>query len=398
VTLLRLALRDIRRSAFRSWTIATCAFLVAALGLSALLLARGARASLDLVSARLGADIVVVPSGATTQVEAALLMGVPTRRWLPSAVVGQIRALPNVAAASPQLYLASLANASCCTVSNMFLVAFDPATDFTVQPWIREQVGASGLPIGGAVGGSLVAVPPGEKGLTLYGYPLDLKARLAPTGTNLDRSIFLTFETARDMASRSVTAAAQPLEVPSDGVSAVMVKVADGSEARGVASLITDRVKGVTASVAPSMFGAFRDETGAVLSGLLAALAVTGGFSLVFIALVSSMAAHDRRRELGVLRALGATRAGVVGLLVVQAAAVTAAGAATGAAVAAAGIYLFRDLIVRRSGIPLLFPAPGELALLVIAGVLSIVIGVSLAVALPASRTAIQEPATSMRE
>jgi len=398
VTLLRLALRDIARSAFRSWVIAACAFLVAALGLSALLVARGAQASLRLVTERLGADIIVVPSGSEPQVETALLMGIPTERWMPAASAGEIRALPGVAAASPQLYLASLKNASCCSVSSMFLVAFDPETDFTVQPWIEEQVSIQGLSLGSAVGGSLVSVPEGEQGLTIYGSALDLDAQLAPTGTNLDRSLFLTFDTAREMARQSRTKAVAPLKLPEDGISAVLVKVAPGSEAQGVAALISDRVSGVNASVAPRMFGAFRDQTGSVLDSLLAALALTVGFSLVFISLVSTMAAHDRRRELGVLRALGATRTGVVQLLVVQAAAVTAAGALAGAAVAAMSTYLFRDLIIRRLGFPFLFPTSGELAVLVAAGLLVIVAGVVLAVAIPALRTALQEPATAMRE
>lgn len=398
MTLLRLALRDIGRSAFRSWVIAACSFLVAALGFSALLVARGAEASLGLVSARLGADIIVVPSGSEPQVETALLMGVPTKRWMPAAAVGEIRGLPGVAAASPQLYLASLKGASCCTVSNMFVVAFEPQTDFTIQPWIVQEVGAKGLPLGGTVGGSLVSVPEGEKGLTIYGAPLSLDTHLASTGTNLDRSLFMTFETARDMARQSKTKAVSPLEIPDDGVSAVLVKVASGSEARGVASLISDRIAGVTASVAPQMFGAFRDQTGSVMGGLLAALALTGGFSLVFISLISTMAAHDRRREIGVLRALGATRTGVVWLLVAQAAAVTAAGALAGALTAATGIFLFRDLMVKRLGFPFLFPSAGELALVLVTGLAVIVAGVALAVALPALRTALQEPANAMRE
>jgi len=398
VTLLRLAIRDIGRGAFRSSVVAACAFLVAALGFSALLVARGAQESLGLVSERLGADVIVVPSGTQPQVETALLMGVPTERWMPSDSVERIRDLPGVSAASAQLYLASLKGASCCTVSNMFVVAFDPKTDFTVQPWIEQEMGAGGLPRGGAVGGSLVSVPEGEKGLTIYGSPLSLEAHLAPTGTNLDRSLFLTFETARDMARDSKTKAVAPLEIPEDGVSAVLVKVAPGSDAQGVATLIANRITGVTASVAPRMFGAFRDQTGSVLGGLLAALALTCALSLVFISLVSTMAAHERRREIGVLRAMGATRAGVVWLLVAQAGAVTAAGALAGAAVAATGIYLFRDLIVKRFGFPFAFPALGELALLLSGGLLVIVTGVALAVALPAVRTALQEPASAMRE
>ena len=46
-----------------------------------------------------------------------------------------------VAVASPQVYLESLSHASCCAVSHMFIVAYDPRTDFTVEPWLHQELG-----------------------------------------------------------------------------------------------------------------------------------------------------------------------------------------------------------------------------------------------------------------
>lgn len=398
MTLLRLALRDIGRSTFRSCVVALCAFLAAALGFGTLLVARGAQASLGRVADRLGADVIVVPSGAEARVESALLMGSPAGIRLPASEVETIRSLPGVAGASPQLYLASLANASCCTVSDMFLVAFDPATDFTVQPWIDRELGAGGLRVGEAIGGSLVSVPEGERGITLYGYPLELRAKLAPTGTNLDRSLFITAATAREMASRSVTGAVAPLVIPADSVSAILVKVAPGSEARGVAALIGARLPDVAASLGPSMFATFRRQMDAVMGGLLTTLAVTFGLSLVFIASVSAMAAHERRREVGVLRALGATRSAVVTAQVIQAAVLTIAAGSAGFAAAALGIWLFRDLIVERLGFPFLYPGVAELLVVAVAGLTALAAGVSLAVAVPVGFASLQEPSIAMRE
>jgi putative ABC transport system permease protein len=398
VTLFRLAIRDIGRSTFRSWVIAACAFLIAGLGLATLLITGGAQQSLGLVSDRLGADVIVVPAGSEPSVENALLMGVPTGKWMPVADLEAIRALPGVAAASPQVYLASLSGASCCSVSSMFLVAFDPSSDFTVQPWIDQRLGTGGLALGDGIGGASVSVPEGDEGLTLYGYPLRLISTLAPTGTNLDRSLFITAATARDMASRSATAAVKPLVIPEDGVSAVLVKVAPDSEAQGVAALISDRVPGVSAVAGPRMFATFRSQMSAILNGLLGVLGITLGLSLVFIALVSTMAAHERKREIGVLRALGATRSHVVVSQVLQAAIVTIVGGVAGASVAAAATWLFRDLIIQRLGFPFIYPAPGELVLLSVEGLLVLVAGVALAVAVPAIRSGLQEPSATMRE
>ncbi len=83
MSLLRLAWRNIAGSSFRSWVVFLCALFVAGLALSSTLVMRGAENSLRLAMERLGADIIVVPRGAETKVESALLMGHPATVWMP---------------------------------------------------------------------------------------------------------------------------------------------------------------------------------------------------------------------------------------------------------------------------------------------------------------------------
>ena len=85
--LYRLALKNIAGSAFRSWVVALSALLVASLALGTTLIMRGAQNSLRLAIDRLGADVIVVPEGTATEVETALLMGIPTEVWMPREVL-----------------------------------------------------------------------------------------------------------------------------------------------------------------------------------------------------------------------------------------------------------------------------------------------------------------------
>src|SRR5512142_260963 len=98
-----------------------CAALVAVFATATTIVLGGARESLDLAIQRLGADIVVVPCGAEQRVENALLMGAPVRSWMPTRNLEAVRAIPGVEVASPQVYLATLGDASCCTLPEMFL-------------------------------------------------------------------------------------------------------------------------------------------------------------------------------------------------------------------------------------------------------------------------------------
>jgi putative ABC transport system permease protein len=226
MNLYRLALKNISGSAFRSWVVGLCALLVATL--ATMLIMRGAQDSLRLAIDHMRADIVVVPEGTANKVESALLMGMPVEVWMPQEVLGQVTAVPALQVVSPQLYLSTLIGASCCSVERMFLIVCDPATDFTVEPWLIENLG-DGLRLGEVVGGTYVFVPEGEHNVQLYGYFVTLKANMEPTGTGLDQSMFLTLETARDIARISQTMAESPLEILDDSISVVMIKATAGS-------------------------------------------------------------------------------------------------------------------------------------------------------------------------
>ncbi len=305
--------------------------------------------------------------------------------------------VPGVAAASPQLYLSSLSNAACCAVSDMFMVAFDPRTDFTIEPWLKQKLGHE-LRLGEAVGGSYVFTPEGEENIKLFGYFITLKGNLAPTGTGLDQTMFLTFETAQDVARISKTRAERPLEIPANSVSAVLVQVQPGLKTSQVAVDILQKVPGVTPIESPNMFQAFRQQITGLLRGMLAILSITLLLSLVLIGLIFSMAANERRREIGVLRALGATRGFVFQSILAEAALLAVDGGAVGIALACLATYLFRDLLMRSLGIPFLFPSLPSLVTLVGGGLAVALGGVTLAAFIPAYRVSRQDPALAMRE
>jgi putative ABC transport system permease protein len=395
--LVTLAWREVSGNAFRSWVIGLCAFVIAVFVLSTALIVRGSGDSLALTLKRLGADILVVPQGAETQVQGALLTGSPTKYSMPTTDVDLIRGIDGVEAASQQLYLESLANASCCAVSNMFMVAYEPSTDFTVGPWLKTSLGSGGLALGDAIGGVDVSATSAGHGIKLYGYLLHLRANLERTGTNLDNSIFMTFQTAGEMAELSKTQAQQPLTIPPDAVSSVLVKVTPGAHVDDVAAGILRAVPGVTAIESPDMFSTFRSQISVVREGMVAVLAMAVVFSLVLTGFLFSMSVNERRRQIGVMRALGATRRTILLWLFIEAEGVALVGGIVGGVLAAACIYLFRSLLSRSLGF-FVFPSPALAVGLIVAGLVAAVVCIAAAVAIPAVRICRGEPAMTMRE
>jgi putative ABC transport system permease protein len=392
-----LALKNLFGSAFRSVVVIISALLVAAFALSTTLIMRGAQNSIQLANDRLGADIVVVPEGAETKVESALLMGKPATVWMPSSNLQKVASLAGIAAVSPQLYLSTLANAACCSASNMFMIAYDPKTDFTLTPWLKSHIGDS-LKLGEAVGGTLVFTPSGQQNILLYGYFVTLKANLEATGTGLDQSMFFTFDTAKDIARVSISRAAKPLEIPDDKISAIMVKVQPGADINEISALIVRNTPGVTAITSPNLFLSYRQQMLGLLRTVAFVLVITWFLSIALIGLVFSMASNERRRELGVLRSLGATRDFVMQELLTEAAVLAMIGGGIGVLLATAVTFLFRSFIFQSMGVPFVFPSLPTLAGQIIGGLLLAVISVGLAALLPAYRISRQDPAIAMRE
>jgi putative ABC transport system permease protein len=394
---LSLALKNLSGSAFRSGVVSACALLVSAFALFTTLVMRGAETSLHLAIDRLGADIIVVPQGAEDRVENALLMGAPAEAWMPTERLQQIAALPGVQAASPQLYLATLTGASCCSVSNMFIIAYDPRSDFTVRPWLQRQLGEE-LRLGEVVGGSFISATEGRQNIRIYGYLVTLRANLEPTGAGLDQSMFMTFDTARDIAGKSAVQAEAPLEIPQDSISAILIKTAPGVDPQALAVRILQTVPNVTPIQSANMFQTYRKQMTGLLAGVLATLAGAWLLSTALIGLVFSMAANERRKELGVLRALGATRRFVFQTLLLEASLLAVMGGAVGVALAALAVFLFRRLIIVSLDLPFLLPSAASLAPQVLAGLLLALITVNLAALIPAMRISRQDPAIAMRE
>src|SRR5512145_668472 len=129
-----------------------------------------------------------------------------------------------------------------------------------------------------------------------------------------------------------------------------------------------------------------------LLKTIMLIMGVTWVLSVVMIGLVFSMAANERRKELGVLRALGATRRFVFQSLLAEASFMALFGGLTGIILADLVIFLFRNLIMVTFGIPFLLPSVGSLLALVVAVLLLALISVNLAALIPAYKISRLDP------
>ncbi len=364
LTPLALAWATLRRRPARSGSLCLLVALFAFALCAAALVNAWLKSGLSGLSGRMGADILIVPYGYEKKLEGALLRGEPSQFYTKVELVDKIRGHAFVAAASPQLFLTSL-SAGCCSVK-VQLVGFDPATDFSVGPWLRSRLDK---PLGQLgtdeiVVGALITAKPGES-IRFFGKPFTVAARMDRSGMGFDSSVFMTLEAARLLTKEALFAelAAEglmPLGGADDAdaaISSVLIKVKDGSSVKEAANELM-RLYAIPYNldmlVAADMLSAISSSI-KNLSLLLFGLACgLWGIALLALFVVFSAGQAERRREMAILRLLGATRKRLALITLTEALLISLAGAAGG--LGAAGLLLlpFAPLLFQTLGLPYL--------------------------------------------
>jgi len=384
--------------AYRSAFIAGFILVLAAFLMSTTLFSRSIGRSLALGTQRLGADIVVIPEGKEKQTKAALLLGKPvSSSWMPEENLRRIAGVEGVSAVSPQLYLETLTGAACCSAWEMFMVAFDPGTDFTILPWLKERARGP-LRAGEVIGGDWISVPEGEKHIRIYGVPVNLAGKLEPTGMGLDQTLFLPQATAREIAGRSNVSAEKPLEIPAGKISAVQVKVKKDQPIDDVARRIMTAVPGTYALASLELTRTIHRETEGLFRVLFLGLALVWIVAVFLSGLVFSLMVNTRRREIGLLRALGASRGFIFKLFFMESATLGLGGGVAGILVALVFVFLFRIYLMRAAAIPMLFPPLWSVIAIMFFGLFVVLILALPAFLYPAVRASRMDPASTLRE
>ncbi len=316
---------------------------------------------------------------------------------MPEENLDRVAGVEGVERVSPQLYLQSLTGAACCAAWELFIIAIDPETDFTVQPWLQEKLNRP-LGLVEVVGGQFVFVPEETNVFMLYGVDLDLIANLEPTGTGLDQTAFISFETSQLMASESITKAMMPLEIPEGKISAIQVKVQPGYSVEDIASLIAQELPGVYAITSLGITRTVQHQTAGLFRALWTMMIIIWAVASLLIGLVFFMMVNERRREIGTLRALGASTNFILRMFLTESAMLALGGGIVGVVVATMFVRFFGQFLTLTTEAPLLMPPLASLLGFVLACLAVALIVALPALVYPAIRASRIDPAEAMRE
>lgn len=394
LSLLQLSSQNLKRRLFRTFAVAACLALVTGALFSESLLAEGVQNSLQVGIGRLGADVMVIPYGQEVAVQTSLVMGEPSGFYMNRSVEKEVAAITGVERTSSQLFIASVSQASCC--SGYFqLIGFDPQTDFTITPWLKN---ALNRPLGNdeVIVGSKIFQQVGEE-LTFYGHHFTVAGRLESTGMGLDKTVFLPVQTAYLMAEESTVKAVKPLVVRRDQISAVLVKMDSKTFVDIVASRIKREVQGVSVVTSLQLVKSVENH----LSGLMQSLfLVTGTFwavSTLLIGTIFSMAINERRREIGLIRAIGATGSFIFKMVLAESTLLTFIGGLLGIVGGGVAMFSFSLLISKSLEVPYLWPTLIQVSRMIVTSLALAVLTGLLASVFPAAVSSKMEPLYAIR-
>jgi putative ABC transport system permease protein len=351
----RLLVRNIANRPHRNIATIISFAIIAATLFSAQILLSGAEQSLDNGMTRMGADIMVVPSAYNAKAETVILMGQPSTFFFNDSGFEKISGIKGVAKASPQIFIATLFGQACCSGPVQF-IAMDPSNDFTVSTWLKENpgvtMGKDDLIVGSKITGDI------GSDLRFFGHTYHILGRLGQTGMGIDMAVFARTEDAYVMADESGVKAVQKVTIPKGMVSAVLVKLEPGTSPYAVASEIRSKVPGTRTITPNGLLSAVTSQLGSVTRLLYGSTFAVTIVTIPLLAFIAAMIAHERRREIAILRALGATKKYVVKLMLAESLSLAVMGSFIGIGVASVILVFFQDFIAASIKIPFIIPSP----------------------------------------
>ncbi|HUU74922.1 MAG TPA: FtsX-like permease family protein [Methanoregulaceae archaeon] len=394
----------IRNKPGRNLATVFCFAFIAANIFSGQYLMAGASDSLDQGISRMGADLLVVPphylvflKGAGSDNTMAIVRVEPSIYRVNANVMDKILQVQGVSETSPQLFVTTV-DIPELSPSPIDIFAIDPATDFSIQPWLRH-------PLRNPLGHDEVIVGheiTGEESskISLYGHTYTIAGRLDPSQSAADNTLFLRLDDAYALAAEDGIVKSGPRISPGE-VSAILVRLEPGEDP----DLAEVRIKHLFPPTSFTVIGRHfsLDPIAKDIQGLpdllnyISVIVIVAAFPL--IALIAAMVAHERQREIGILRTMGAKKNIIIFLVIAESLSLAAIGGIIGVCASLIILMLLNAQGSLNGVLQVSFQMPGTAAIGMMAAMaLFVVIAIGCISSLyPAYRSSTMNPYEAIR-
>lgn len=391
----KIAKENIRQKPFRS----LCIFMVITIFTFALIvgsvLLKSMTNGLNSMSNRLGADIMVVPEGFDPHIDSILLTGKPSSFYLPSDALEKLKGIEGIDIASPQTYLATL-KASCCSYP-VQLVGIDNESDFIIKPWLGKAMSKE-LKDGNVIIGHHVEGDLDDK-IKFFGKEFKVSGKLSQTGMAFDSTVFMTREAIAKLAVEAERKVKHPLSKDGSLISTIMVKLKPGFDSTQVSKDINSKLNadGIYSLFSKRLVNQVNGNLSFISNFIRVIISFVWAIAVLVIALMYAMSFNERKKEFGVLRILGATRAKIMSISLLEVINQAVYAALLGLACALVTLVIIAPNMVEALKVPFLMPTALQLVIISAFSMLIAIFSSLLAAMLSVVKNSKKEVLESMR-
>ena len=352
-----LALQNIGRRKARASLLIAAVAISSAIVFTGVVMMRSIETSMAVGFSRLGADLMVVPQNALTNITAALLTAEPTGEVLDADLLDQAH-ITGISRAAPQRVFRTEQSEFGGQGESVDLIGYDPGNDFTIQPWINERLGRPMQP-GDVILGAARDVPLGSE-IALFGKPFRVYAKLGRTGAGThERGIFMPSAELLALvpAIREQTRKTPPMLEPRK-VSGFLIELTPGATELQVRFALLSHLSGTKVVAGGSLLTGIRQGVTALLGGAISLVSMMFASTALMVSVLFSAIVTERRSELGLLKAIGAKRSQIVGMVLIEAIVATGGGGLCGVVFGMLLLRLFERSLVyylTEIGVPFLW-------------------------------------------
>ncbi len=308
------ALKNLKRKTFRTGVLIFAIALLVSLLIFAISFTVSVSSSLKKSSERLGADLVVVPVGARGFAEEFLLESKYTSFYMPISIIEKVKKIEGIEAMTHHTYLSSIAGL-CCDIMPTRIVAFSPATDFIINPWLQKSLGRP-LQLGEAIAGFGTSENLGlgllDIEATIFDNRFSIVGVLEKTGTGLDHALFMTEENLNGI----IESGKSPLK--KGDISIIFTKIKDGYDPDYVGRVLEGEIPEVDVIARSDMGEKFLNTLADINKIFLLTTFLASVLTTFLVWAIFSAIANERSKEIGIMRALGAKESHIVHLYLVE--------------------------------------------------------------------------------
>jgi putative ABC transport system permease protein len=320
-SLVVIAWKNVVRKIFRNIILVLAVAMLVSLLVFALLFNRAIKQDIEAASMKLGADIVIVPIDAVEVAEEFILESNEKTFYMDESLYDAVKDLPEVAMATYHVYLNTL-ESECCSIIEGQVVAIDQETDFVIKPWLDTD---RKLQAGEAYIGSYVHEYLGLlDSATLFGRPIKVVGHLEETGTGLDHGFFIRRQ---DLDNITTEATGQRKE---KDISIIFLKLKAGVDLDEVVRKIRSISPNMGLMTRGSIGKDVRTTLGDIIRIFTITILIASTLAILLAWSTFTAMTNERRREVGILQAIGASRKHIITMFMAEAAIISLLGGIIG--------------------------------------------------------------------